>query len=309
MTSHGRATAPVLLIHGGAGVPAPADLPPEWAAEARAGLDAALRAGHAVLAEGGSALDAVEIAVRAMEDAPVFNAGVGGTLTTAGHVEHDACIMDGRDRRAGAVTGTRRVRSPIRLARLVMEEGRNVLLAGEGAEAFARESGLEPVDPAIFVTPRRQEALRKMLRGTEALDEADRHGTVGAVALDRQGHLAAATSTGGRTGKRPGRIGDSPIPGAGTWAQDGLVAASGTGSGEHFLRSALCHRIADLVELAGLPLHEASDRALAEMAALGGSGGVIALGASGAWAMPYDTPGMYRGLVDATGERRVAIHA
>jgi beta-aspartyl-peptidase (threonine type) len=219
--------------------------------------------------------------------------------------------MDGAGRRAGASTGTRCVRNPILLARQVMEAGRHVCLAGQGAEAFAREAGLALVDPGLFITPRRVEALRRIMQGAAAIgpvvDEQDRHGTVGAVALDGRGHLAAATSTGGRAGKAPGRVGDSPVPGAGTYAQDGVVAVSGTGAGEYFLRSVAAHRVAALIELAGLDVAAAAARALNEMRDLGGSGGMIALDAQGRFAMPFTGRGMYRGMIGADGRAVVDI--
>ncbi len=226
-----------LAIHGGCGVMSPAGQPEaEWAA-ARAALAEALGAGWRVLAGGGRALDAVEAAVRALEDSPHFNAGHGAALNAAGEHELDASIMDGEGRRAGAVIGVRRVRNPVRAARAVLEGGRAVILAGPAADAFAGARGLELVDPSWFTIPRQRDGLARMkARGEDgtvaAATEAEKHGTVGAVALDGAGHLAAATSTGGYTDKPEGRVGDSPIPGAGTYAEDGVCAVSGTGQGE-----------------------------------------------------------------------------
>lgn len=299
---------PVLLIHGGAGVPL--DLGPETEMLARDGLAHALRAGFNVLQRGGGALDAVEAAVRAMEDDPFFNAGVGGALTSAGHVEHDAAIMDGATRNAGAVTGTRRVLNPVSLARMVMSASPHVCLSGDGAEAFAARMDAPFADPSIFVTPRRAEALRRVQAGFTkhiALDEQDQHGTVGAVALDAHGHLAAATSTGGRTNKWPGRVGDTPLIGAGTYADDATVAVSCTGNGEYFMRCVTAHRIAALVELGGLSVGEAASRAIAEIERMGGTGGLIALDARGRYALPHNSRGMYRGVASGDGLFEVSI--
>ncbi len=299
---------PTLIIHGGAGVPL--ELGPEIEASARDGLTNALRAGFDLLQHGGGALDAVEAAVRAMEDDPVFNAGIGGALTSAGHVEHDAAIMDGATRNAGAVTGTRRVLNPVSLARKVMTVSPQVCLSGEGAEEFAARINAPLVDPSIFVTPRRIEALRRVQAGSSKhviLDEQDQHGTVGAVALDAQGHLAAATSTGGRTNKWPGRVGDTPLIGAGTYADDATVAVSCTGHGEYFMRCVTAYRVAALVELGGLSVDEASHRAIAEIGRMGGTGGLIAIDARGRYAMPYNSRGMYRGVISEDGIVSVSI--
>jgi beta-aspartyl-peptidase (threonine type) len=312
---------PVLAIHGGAGVPPREAMTAAFEREVRAGLAAALAAGHAILQRGGAALDAVEQAVTVLEDDPSFNAGIGGALTSAGHVEHDAAIMDGAGRRAGAVAGTRRIANPVALARRVMEDGRHVLLGGEGAESFARAHGVPLADPAIFVTDRRREALARVQAGHGkhglpsqermlqelVLTEQDRHGTVGAVALDSAGNLAAATSTGGRTNKLPGRIGDTAIIGAGTYADNRCVAVSCTGAGEHFIRNVVAYRLAALMELAGLSLDAAADQAMAALGGTGGTGGLIALDAAGRIVMPFNTKGMYRATVDAEGRRTVLI--
>lgn len=302
---------PILLIHGGAGVAPRAELSDDTLHAAQQGLHAALAAGGAVLAGGGSALDAVQAAVRVMEDDPTFNAGIGGTLTSAGHVEHDAAIMDGSTRLCGAVAGLRRIASPINLARAVMQHSPHVLLIGSGAEAFAQERGMELVDPGIFITERRVAALRRVQaeQAQLAVNDEDRHGTVGAVALDAQGHLAAATSTGGMTNKRPGRVGDSPVIGAGTYAHDATVAVSGTGHGEYFLRTVFAHRVASLVELAGLTPDAANEQALAELAQLGGSGGAIVLARDGAMSLRFNSSGMYRGWWRVgAGAAQVAVY-
>lgn len=312
-----RPMRPVIVVHGGAGVPAPQALEPTQRAAALAGLRAALAAGHQVLSVGGGALDAVEAAVRVLEDDPAFNAGIGAVLNRDGDAELDAAIMDGATGLAGAVAAVRRIRNPVSLAREVMSASPHAMLAGEGAERFARERGIGWVDPGIFATDRRREALRRVLAAQAGMpgarvrptDAADRHGTVGAVAFDSAGHVAAATSTGGTTGKLPGRVGDSPVIGAGTYAADSACAVSATGHGESFLRVVFAHRVASLVTLAGRTLDEALARALAEVAAIGGDGGAIAVDARGATALAFNSAGMYRGVWrvgDAVPQ--VAIH-
>jgi L-asparaginase / beta-aspartyl-peptidase len=286
----------VIAVHGGAGVPAPERLAPAQRAAVRAGLRAALTAGRDCLAQGGGAVDAVVAAVTVLEDDPAFNAGIGAALTCDGFAEHDAAVMCGATRRAGASTGTRRVRHPVQLARTLLDQGPHVFVAGASAEALARERGLDLVDPELFITPRRLAALAEARRVAEtSLSEEARHGTVGAVALDAAGHLAAATSTGGLTNKLPGRIGDSPIPGAGTYADDAVCAVSATGRGEYFLRTVFAHRVACLAELGRLSLAEATARALDEVAALGGSGGALVLGRDGVHVFRFNGHGLYRG--------------
>ncbi|HEY8564392.1 MAG TPA: isoaspartyl peptidase/L-asparaginase [Beijerinckiaceae bacterium] len=289
---------PVLLIHGGAGAIARGEATREREAAIRAALQAALDVGSRVLEGGGAAFDAIEGAVRSLEDSPFFNAGHGAALTSEGTIEHDACIMDGTTLAAGAVCGVGRIRNPVQAARAVMDRTRHVLLTGAGAELFAREQGLPLAAPWYFFTPERRDALLRVqaARAANAVtSERDRHGTVGAVALDAQGRLAAATSTGGYTDKKPGRVGDSPLVGAGTFA-DARVAFSGTGHGESFIKTVLGHRLFCLMELAGLPLAEAATRALDELGAIGGTGGFIAVDAQGTVALPFNTPGMYRGI-------------
>lgn len=298
MTTKAKAD-PVLLIHGGAGAIQKGEATPEREAAIRADLTHALDEGSAVLRAGGSALDAVERAVRVMEDSPFFNAGHGAALTSEGAIEHDASIMDGRDRSAGAVSGTRRIRNPVSAARAVMERTPHVLLTAEGAELFAREHGIPLAPQWYFFTPERFAALERVQaakRSKADTSERDRHGTVGAVARDASGHLAAATSTGGYTDKLPGRVGDSPIIGAGNFADDRTVAISGTGHGESFLKLMLGHRLSCLMELKGLSLADASGRVLDELGAIGGTGGFIAVDRTGAIALPFNTPGMYRGV-------------
>ena len=289
---------PVLLIHGGAGAIQKGEATPEREAAIRADLARALEEGFAILKAGGSALDGVERSVRVMEDSPFFNAGHGAALTSEGTVEHDASIMDGRNRNAGAVSGTKRIRNPVSAARAVMERTPHVLLTGEGADQFAREQSLPLAAQWYFFTPDRLVALERVQaakRSKASTSERDRHGTVGAVAKDAAGHLAAAASTGGYTDKMPGRVGDSPLIGAGNFA-DATVAVSGTGHGESFIKLVLGHRLSCLMELSGLSLAEASARVLDELGAIGGTGGFIAVDPTGAVALPFNTPGMYRGI-------------
>jgi beta-aspartyl-peptidase (threonine type) len=291
-----------IAIHGGAGTLSSAQLTPESDRIYRAGLERAVRAGYEVLDGGGGSLDAVTIAVQALEDDPLFNAGRGAVLSANGLHELDASIMDGRDLRAGAVTGVRHVRNPIVLARRVMERSPHVMLAGEGAEEFALEQGLEPVPNDYFTTERRQRELEMLLQGTKAAGREMLMGTVGAVALDAHGNVAAATSTGGMTGKKWGRIGDSPIIGAGTYAANDCCAVSATGHGEYFIRAAVAHEIASLMRYRGLDVVEAADEVvMQQLVRVGGSGGVIAVGRDGRIAMPFNSEGMLRAAIDSRG--------
>ena len=271
-----------------------------------------LREGLARLEAGGSALDAAQLAVARLEDDPQFNAGRGSALTSAGDVEMDAALMDGRTRAAGAVACVRGVRNPIALARALLDDGRHVLLAGEGAERFARERGIALAPRAWLVTSERERELASARAGGRVSldrDEPGALGTVGAVARDRRGHLAAATSTGGMTNQLPGRIGDSPILGAGTWADDASCAVSATGHGESFLRAAFAHEVDAAMRLAALPLRAACEAALARVAALGGSGGCIALAATGDPVAVFATPGMVRGWSSEGAQPFVALYA
>jgi beta-aspartyl-peptidase (threonine type) len=295
-----------LAIHGGAGGMSRGNLTPEADAAARAALSAALDAGAAVLAAGGAALDAVEAAVQSLEDAPEFNAGRGAVFTADGTVELDAAIMDGTTRSAGAVARVTRTRSPVALARAVMEQTPHVMLAGIGADAFALTTGLEQVDPAWFRTPER---ARQFAEAGTTFDRAMKYGTVGAVARDVHGHVAAATSTGGVTGKRWGRIGDSPLIGAGTYADDRAAAVSATGSGEDFIRLGVAHEICARVRLLGESVADAARTLIAEVGAVGGAGGVIAMSPGGEATWTCNTSGMYRGSVASTTAPRVAIYA
>lgn len=261
----------------------------------REGLAASLRAGREILSGGGSALDAVVAAVCILEDHPEFNAGRGASLTADGTVEMDAAVADGAARRTGAVAAIRYVRHPVAAARAVLDDGRHVLLAGAAAGEFARRAGLRLEPEVWFVTERRQ----RELAAAEA--SSDGGGTVGAVARDHSGHLAAATSTGGRSGQAPGRVGDSPVIGAGTWADDATCAVSATGHGESFLRAAFAHEVDALVRLTGCTLEAACQQALEVVAGLGGRGGCIALDRRGRLAMPFTTEAMDRGWTDASG--------
>lgn len=297
-----NATGWCLGIHGGAGLIRRASLSDAEEATARDVLQDALSAGSRILRDGGDALDAVQAAIVVMEEAPCFNAGRGAVLARDGLVELDAALMTG-DRRVGAVGACRTTRSPIRLARAVLDDGLHVLITGDGADAFAREVGLEQVDRSWFEVPSRRDQLERV-RGSGAIvldHDADPTGTVGAVARDVRGHLAAGNSTGGMVNKRPGRLGDSPLAGAGTWAWDATCAVAATGHGEVFVRAAAAHRVSDLVELAGLTLEQAVARALDEVGALGGDGGMVAIGPSGPPVLAFTSAGMYRGHTDPSG--------
>lgn len=299
-----------LAIHGGAGTLERASMTAEQEAAYRAALQGALDAGAAVLREGGSALDAVEAVIVRLEDDPKFNAGRGAVFTWDGKNELDASIMDGETRAAGAVAGVSTVRHPIRLARAVMEDGRHVFLSGEGAEEFAAEKGLEIMPPEWFATERRRKQLEKMkTENLAALDVEFKFGTVGAVARDQAGHLAAGTSTGGMTGKRWGRIGDSPVIGAGTWADDRACAVSATGWGEYFIRAGVAHAICARMLFAGEGVQEAADAVIADVAQMGGDGGVIVVSKDGEAVFSFNTPGMYRGRATSEGVNEVAIFA
>jgi beta-aspartyl-peptidase (threonine type) len=309
MSSTAAAADWKLVIHGGAGVIEKAKMTPEKDRAIRAALDKSLQAGSAILASGGTALDAVEASVRVLEDDPNFNAGKGAVFTWEGTNELDASIMDGRTRAAGAVTGVSTTRNPISLARAVMEKSKHVFLSDDGADQFAREQGLQQVPPEYFATPERRRQLEDMkANNLSALEVEYKYGTVGAVALDTHGHVAAATSTGGMTGKRWGRIGDSPIIGAGTYADDRACAVSATGWGEFFIRVGVTHEICARVRLRGVTAQQAADAVMAEVKALGGDGGVIAVTPKGEMVYSFNTPGMYRGKASAAG-RSVALYS
>lgn len=305
-----RSATPVLVVHGGAGVVA-REVTPEKEKAIRAELQKALEAGFAVLKSGGSSLDAVTATITPLEDSPLFNAGKGAVFNHDGRNELDASIMDGATLRAGSVANVHRVRNPILLARAVMEKSPHVMLVGDGAEAFAQSIGMALVDPKYFYTQERwqqlQDALKAEQAQTVAPAKAPHHGTVGAVALDRAGHLAAGTSTGGMTNKRYGRVGDSPVIGAGTYANS-RCAVSATGWGEFYIRANAAHDICARVEYKGESVAQAADDVvLGVVPKLGGDGGVIALDADGNFATPFNTDGMYRGWIDREGKLHIAI--
>ena len=295
-----------IAVHGGAGTLPRAELTPDKERSFRAGLEAALRAGFGVLEAQGSSLDAVVTAVRVLEDDPLFNAGRGAVYAANGTIELDASLMDGATLRAGAVAGVRHVRSPIELARRVLEHSPHVMLAGQGAEEFALEQGMTPVPNSFFATEHRRLELDRILHGASAGPES-LTGTVGAVAIDGAGNLAAATSTGGLTAKRWGRVGDSPIIGAGTYAANDACAVSATGHGEYFIRLAAAHEIAALIRHQGQTVAEAADAVLRRVGELGGYGGVIAIARDGSIAMPFNSEGMLRGAMDSRGRFETGI--
>jgi beta-aspartyl-peptidase (threonine type) len=288
----GDAGRPVLILHAGAGSVAPDQIGPERLAAYRTALEEALRTGWAVLSSGGSAVDAVEATIRVMEDSPRFNAGRGAVFNADGRNEMDAAIMDGWTHRAGAVAAVQRIRNPISAARAVMERTRHVLLVGAEADRWAAGEGLQTEPPRYFFTDRRWKSLQNHVAA-----QAKMHGTVGAIALDQQGHLAAGTSTGGLTGKLPGRVGDSPIVGAGTWADRGC-AISGTGEGEFFIRYTVARDICARVEERGQSLQRAADAViLHELVDLHAEGGVIAMDAQGNVSFSFNTSYMARGVM------------
>jgi L-asparaginase / beta-aspartyl-peptidase len=288
----------VFVIHGGAGVMDKKDFTPELEKAYLDKLQEALDSGEAVLKSGGAALDAVTVAVKLMEDSPLFNAGKGSVFSETGENEMDAAIMNGKDLSAGAVAGVRTIKNPVLAARKVMEESKHVLLVRDGAEKFAKEHGVEIVDPSYFFTQKRYDALLK----------AREHGTVGAVALDKAGNLAAATSTGGMTNKMTGRVGDTPIIGAGTYANNNTCAVSATGHGEYFIRYTVAHDISALMEYKELSLAEAANEVIFnKLLSVGGDGGVIAVDKKGNYTMTFNTSGMFRGVVTSTGTRETAI--
>jgi beta-aspartyl-peptidase (threonine type) len=317
MTQNARPDGIALVVHGGAGTIERSSMTPERESEYRAGIENALRAGQQILQTGGSSLAAVETTVRMLEDDPHFNAGRGSVFTSAGTNEMDAAIMDGKTLRAGAVADVQHVRNPIVLARALMEKSKHVMMVGSGAEDFAKRNGIELADSKYFFTQDRWDALQKMKAGEKAgtdagkkflVSDAERHGTVGAVARDSQGNLAAGTSTGGTTNKLPGRVGDSPVIGAGTYANNATCAVSCTGDGEFFIRAAVAHQVSALMELRGMSLREAAAKALAQAEKLGGTGGLIAVDKDGNVALPFNTSGMYRGYLGGNGKFVIEIY-
>jgi len=307
-----HAATPVLVIHGGAGV-VRKEMTPEKEKAVRAGLEKALQAGYSALKSGASSLDAVTRAIVVLEDDPNFNAGKGAVFNHDGRNELDASIMDGATLRAGAVANVHRIKNPIELARAVMEKSEHVMLIEEGAEKFAQSIGMHLVDPKYFYTEERWKALQQALDEEKAKTaepgKTPHHGTVGAVALDAQGRLAAGTSTGGMTNKRFGRVGDSPIIGAGTYAS-AKCAVSATGWGEFYIRANAAHDICARVDYAHEPIAQAAGEVvMGVVPKLGGDGGVIALDADGNFATPFNTEGMFRGWIDKSGKMHIAIFA
>lgn len=314
----------VLVVHGGAGTILKKNMSPEQETAYRAGLQEALNTGYKLIQAGKSSLDVVEATVRVLEDNPLFNAGRGSVFTHDGRNEMDAAIMNGKTLEAGAVAGVSVIRNPISAARAVMEKSSHVMLTGKGAETFAKDAGLEIVDPSYFRTQSRWDALQKALKEDSMKSKLDhsyqpagklgaenrdnKFGTVGAVALDKAGNLAAATSTGGMTNKKFGRIGDSPIIGAGTYANNKTVAVSCTGWGEFFIRSVVAYDLSALMEYKGLSVQDAGKTVIQKVGALGGDGGLIALDKDGNAALPFNTEGMYRGTVTADGKITIEIY-
>lgn len=312
----------VLVIHGGAGTITKRSMTPEKEKAYKEGLNKALQAGYAILNRGGSALDAVEAAVRIMEDDSLFNAGKGSVFTHEGENELDASVMDGKTLSAGAVASVKIIKNPITAARAVMEKSGHVMLIGSGAEEFARQQGLEIVDKKYFYTEERWRALQK-IKGTSKVEldhgnkvtvkqvenKDSKYGTVGAVALDKSGNLAAATSTGGMTNKKFGRVGDAPIIGAGTYADNNTCAVSCTGWGEFFIRLVVAKSVADIMEYKNTSLQKAADEMIMKkLPQLGGDGGLIAVDKNGNIAMPFNTAGMYRGYIRSNGKTEVKIY-
>lgn len=327
ISPNGVSTQPFgFVIHGGAGTLARSRMTPELEKEYRAKLQEALMAGFKILEAGGTSLDAIEVAIRIMEDSPLFNAGKGAVFTAEGTNELDASIMDGKTKMAGAVAGVKHIKNPIVVARMVMEKSRHVMMTGEGAEAFAKQQGVTFVDQKYFYTERRWNDLQKIKeqekekekttnkpakQTSELIKYADlpenRFGTVGAVALDKQGNLAAGTSTGGMTNKKFGRVGDAPIIGAGTYANNTTCAVSATGDGEYFIRSAVAYDISAMMEYQARTLDSAAKLSLDKVKALGGLGGVIGIDKFGNITMSFNSEGMYRGYVGPDGKPVVKI--
>lgn len=311
-----------IVIHGGAGTILKKNLTPEKEAAYKSKLEEAIKKGHAILNNGGTSLDAVQVTINILENSPLFNAGKGAVFTNQETNELDASIMDGKTLNAGAVAGVTTVKNPINLAYQVMTNSPHVLLSGKGAEMFAQEKGIELVDPSYFYTEKRMQSLKK-IKEREAAKEGQKtalnfydediknakFGTVGCVALDKNGNLAAGTSTGGMTNKKWNRIGDSPIIGAGTYANNATCAVSSTGWGEYFIRGMVAHDISAIMEYTGRSLQEAATEVIQEkLTDLGGSGGIIAIDSEGNIAMEFNTEGMYRAHMNAEGKLEVAIY-
>ncbi|RYF87257.1 MAG: isoaspartyl peptidase/L-asparaginase [Chitinophagaceae bacterium] len=313
----------VMVIHGGAGTILKSKMTPEKEAAYKAALTEALTKGYAVLKSGKTSLDAVEETIHVLENSPLFNAGKGAVFTHNGRNELDASIMDGKTLNAGAVAGVTTIKNPISAARAVMEKSEHVMMVGAGAEQFAKEAGLEIVDPSYFWTKERWEGLQQAIKEDSLkavldhnqktgklgiINRDNKFGTVGCVALDQQGNLAAGTSTGGMTNKKYGRVGDAPIIGAGTYCNNATVGISCTGWGEYYIRNVVAKTISDLMEYKGLSVTDATKSVLDKVAKMGGDGGLIALDKNGNIAMPFNTEGMYRGAITADGKIEIEIY-
>ena len=296
-----------MVIHGGAGVMNEKDMPSDMQKEYIAVLDLVLHTGDSILANGGTCMDAVEKTIVIMEDSPLFNAGKGAVFTHDGIVELDASVMDGKSLKAGAVAAVRDIKNPIRAARAVMDHSEHVMLSGEGASQFAKEQGFVPVDNSYFYTEKRYQSLQELLKKEREATPDDKHGTVGCVALDTFGNIAAGTSTGGMMNKKYGRIGDSPIIGAGTYANNLTGGFSCTGHGEYYIRLGFSRDISALMEYKGLTVQKACQEEIRKLTELGGTGGVIGLDKNGNIAMEFNTSGMFRGYILSNGEKQVAI--
>jgi len=296
-----------MVIHGGAGVMDRKELTPEMQNEYLKVLNQALHVGDSVLASGGTCMDAVENTIMIMEDSPLFNAGKGAVFTHDGLVELDASVMEGQTLKAGAIAGVRDIKNPVRVARTVMEKSEHVMLTGTGASQFAKEQGFEPVENSYFYTEKRYKALQELLKKEREATTNDKHGTVGCVALDTFGNIAAGTSTGGMTNKKYGRIGDSPIIGAGTYANNKTGAFSCTGHGEYYIRLGFSRDISALMEYKKLSIQKACREEISKLTQLGGTGGVIGIDRKGNIAMEFNTSGMFRGYIKSDGERAAEI--
>jgi beta-aspartyl-peptidase (threonine type) len=338
VTAHAQQAPIALVIHGGAGTITRQNMTPEKEKAYRAALNQAMQTGYAILKRGGSSMDAVEATIRVMEDSPLFNAGKGAVFTHDGKNEMDAAVMDGKTLKAGSIAGVTTIRNPISTARRVMDKSEHVMMVGPGAEAFAKAQGMTIVDPSYFYTETRWQGLQQALKEEKVqldhsekpdkatnkpdttrktgslLDEkifteGKKFGTVGCVALDQAGNLAAGTSTGGMTNKRYGRVGDAPLIGVGTYANNATCAVSATGHGEYFIRSVVGYDISALMEYKGLSVQQAADEVvMKKLVERGGEGGVIALDRNGNFAMPFNSAGMYRGYIKADGSSDVMIY-
>ena len=318
-----KATKYVMVIHGGAGTIEKSLMTPEKEQAYTEALTQALQSGYDLLKEGKSSIDAVQATINVLENSPLFNSAKGAVFTHDGKNELDASIMDGETLKAGAVAGVTNIKNPINAARAVMEKSEHVMMMGRGAEQFAAENGCDTVPPSYFFTQERwdqlQRALNKDGEGNEAFnprnskisgvsDSDKKFGTVGAVALDKKGNLAAGTSTGGMTNKKYGRVGDSPIIGAGTYCNNATAGISSTGWGEYYIREVAAHRMSSLMELKGLPITDAAKQVIDEIGKMGGDGGIIGLDKAGNIAMEFNTSGMYRGTVDENGKISIYIY-